>query len=111
MTDPPYSDKERLSNEAREYLADRLDGARDLYLLALALGVRGDGPPLFGRMIQEARIHFTAVIEECRIAGLDTSAIAVMLGKMNEELVDSIRPEIWQHLEQLIAQRARGRAG
>jgi hypothetical protein len=32
-----------------------------------------------------------------------------MLGKMNEELVDSIRPEIWQHLEQLIAQRARGR--
>ena len=111
MTDPPYSDKERLSNEAREYLADRLDGARDLYLLALALGVRGDGPPLFGRMIQEARIHFTAVIEECRIAGLDTSAIAVMLGKMNEELVDSIRPEIWQHLEQLIAQRARGHAG
>ena len=111
MTDPPYSDKERLSNEAREYLADRLDGARDLYLLALALGVRGDGPPLFGRMIQEARIHFTAVIEECRIAGLDTSAIAVMLGKMNEELVDSIRPEIWQNLEQLITQRARGHAG
>src|SRR5437773_11816796 len=61
--------------------------------------------------IREARIHFTAVIEECRIAGLDTSAIAMMLGKMNEELVDSIRPEIWQHLEQLIAQRARGRAG
>jgi len=51
------------------------------------------------------------VIEECRIAGLDTSAIAVMLGKMNEELVDSIRPEIWQYLEQLIAQRARGHAG
>ena len=111
MTDPPYSDKERLPNEAREYLADRLDGARDLYLLALALGVRGDGPPLFGRMIREARIHFTGVIEECRIAGLDTSAIAVMLGKMNEELVDSIRPEIWQHLEQLITQRARGHAG
>jgi len=51
------------------------------------------------------RIHFTAVIEECRIAG-DTSAIAVMLGKMNEELVDSIRPEIWRHLEPLITQRA-----
>jgi hypothetical protein len=45
------------------------------------------------------------VIEECRIAGLDTSAIAVMLGKMNKELVDSIRPEIWEHLEKLIAQR------
>jgi len=80
------------SSEAREYLASRLDGARDLYLLALALGVRGDGATLFGRMIREARIHFTAVIEECRLAGLDTSAIAVMLGKMNEELVDSIRP-------------------
>jgi hypothetical protein len=92
----------------REYLADRVDGARDLYLLALALGVRGDRAPLFGRMIREARIHFTIVIEECRIAGLDTSAIAVMLGKKNEELVDSIRPEIWGRLEQLIAQRARG---
>lgn len=111
MTDPHYSAQERRPNEAREYLADRLDGARDLYLLALALGVRGDGVTLFGRMIGEARIHFTAVIEECRIAGLDTSAIAVMLGKMNEELVDSIRPEIWQHLERLIAQRARGHAG
>ncbi len=96
-------------SEAREYLADRLDGARDLYLLALALGVRGEPSPLDGRMIREARIHFTAVIEECRIAGLDTSAIAVMLGKLNEELVDSIRPEIWEHLEQLIARRRRGR--
>ncbi len=94
-----------------EYLADRLDGARDLYLLALALGVRGDKATLFGRMIREARIHFTTVIEECRIAGLDTSAIAAMLGENNEELVDSIRPEIWGHLEQLIAQRARGHTG
>ena len=110
MTDPPHSAQERLPREAREYLADRLDGARDLYLLALALGARGDGATLFGRMIREARIHFTAVIEECRIAGLDTSAIAVMLGKRKEELVDSIRPEIWEHLEQLIIQRARGQA-
>jgi hypothetical protein len=59
-------------------------------------------------MIREARIHFTTVIEECRIAGLETSAIAAMLGEQNKELVDSIRPEIWGHLEQLIAQRARG---
>lgn len=95
------------SHGAREYLADRLDGARDLYLLALALGVRGDGARLFGPMIREARIHFTSVIEECRIAGLDTSAIAAMLGEKNEELVDSIRPEIWKNLEQLIAQRTR----
>lgn len=93
---------------AREYLAERLDGARDLYLLALALGVRGETATLFGQMIREARIHFATVIEECRIAGLDTSAIAVMLGGKNEELVDSIRPEIWGQLDQLIAQRARG---
>jgi hypothetical protein len=33
-----------------------------------------------------------------------------MLGKMNKELVDSIRPEIWEHLEHLIAQRSKGRA-
>jgi hypothetical protein len=101
--------RERLPHDAREYLARRLDGARDLYLLALALGARGDGATLFGRMIQEARIHFTAVIEECRIAGLDTSAIAVMLGQRNKELVDSIRPEIWEHLEKLIAQRGTSR--
>jgi len=100
-----------LPRDTREYLAHRLDGARDLYLLALALGAREDGPALLGRMIREARIHFTAVIEECRIAGLDTSAIATMLGKMNKELADSIRPEIWAHLEQLIAQRARGHVG
>ena len=111
MTDHTDSAPERLPHDAREYLARRLDGARDLYLLALALGARGDGATLFGRMIREARIHFTAVIEECRIAGLDTSAIALMLGKMNKELVDSIRPEIWEHLEHLIAQHARGHSG
>jgi hypothetical protein len=104
------STREPVPRDAREYLGDRLDGARDLYLLALALGARGDGATLFGRMIREARIHFTAVIEECRIAGLDTSSIALMLGKMNKELVDSIRPEMWEHLEHLIAQRARGRS-
>jgi len=111
VTDPSHSTRERLPADARRYLAHRLDGARDLYLLALALGARGDGATLFGRMIREARIHFTAVIEECRIAGLDTSAIATMLGQMNKELVDSIRPEIWERLEHLMARRARGQAG
>ncbi|HXG44413.1 MAG TPA: hypothetical protein VNJ71_06575 [Gemmatimonadales bacterium] len=106
----PQTAPERPSPQTMEYLAHRLDGARDLYLLALALGTRGEGAALFGRMIREARIHFIAVIEECRIAGLDTSALASMLGKMTQELVDSIRPEIWGRLEQLIAQRARGHA-
>jgi hypothetical protein len=110
VTDHARLAQERPPHETREYLAHRLDGARDLYLLALALGARGAGMSLFGHMIREARIHFTAVIEECRIAGLDTSAIAVMLGKMNKELVDSIRPEMWQHLELVMAQRARGHA-
>jgi hypothetical protein len=110
VTDRSHSAHERLPHAAQEYLAERLDGARDLYLLALALGVRGDGAALFGRMIREAQIHFTAVIEECRIAGLDTSAIAVMLGRRNEELADSIRPEVWEHLERLIARRKRGHA-
>ena len=109
--DPVRPHRPEGSHGALEYLADRLDGARDLYLLALALGVRGDGARLFGPMIREARIHFTSVIEECRIAGLDTSAIAVLLGEKNEELVDSIRPEIWENLEQLIAQRGPGRTG
>jgi len=90
-----------------EYLAQRLDGARDLYLLALALGERGGGPGTFGPMIQEARIHFAGVIEEARFAGLDTSAIGAMLGKMSKELADSVRPEIWDRLEELLAQRPR----
>jgi hypothetical protein len=101
----PHLSKE-LPSEARDYLAHRLDGARDLYLLALALGDRPDGSPMFGRMIREARIHFAAVIEEARIAGLDTSAIAQMLGKLNNELADSIRPELWTRVEQLLAERA-----
>ena len=59
----PYLSKEP-PPQTSDYLRHRLDGARDLYLLALALGDRPDGSPLFGRMIREARIHFAAVIEE-----------------------------------------------
>lgn len=101
---PPLS--KRLTPGARDYLGDRLDGARDLYLLALALGDRPDGSALFGRMIREARIHFAAVIEEARIAGLDTGAIAAMLSKRSIELADSIRPELWAGVEKLLAERA-----
>ena len=89
-----------------DYLGHRLDGARDLYLLALALGDRPDGSPLFGRMIREARIHFAAVIEEARIAGLATNAIAAMLGRLSSELDDSIRPELWARVEELLGERA-----
>ena len=101
----PHLSRE-LPREARDYLAHRLDGARDLYLLALALGDRPDGSAMFGRMIRESRIHFAAVIEEARIAGLHTGAIAMMLGKLNTELGDSIRPEVWTRVEQLLAERA-----
>jgi hypothetical protein len=106
MAEPMVHLPGELARGTGDYLAQRLDGARDLYLLALALGARPGGSPLFGRMIQEARIHFAGVIEEARIAGLDTSAIAVMLGKMNVELGDSIRPELWARFEQLLADRA-----
>jgi hypothetical protein len=98
--------QEELPPDTRGYLAHRLDGARDLYLLALALGDRDDGVAPFGRLIREARIHFAAVLEEARIAGLDTGAIAVMLGKWNIELADSIRPDLWARLERLLAEVA-----
>jgi hypothetical protein len=89
-----------------DYLALRLDGARDLYLLALALGERQGGPHTFGPMIQEARIHFAGVIEEARIAGLDAGTIADMLGKkMSKELADNIRPEIVQRLEEMLKEK------
>jgi hypothetical protein len=102
--------REELPPETQRYLAHRLDGARDLYLLALALGERQDRVPHFGRMIREARIHFAAVIEEARIAGLDTSAIATLLGKATSELGDSIRPELRARVEQLLADAASERA-
>lgn len=92
-----------------DYLAQRLDGARDLYLLALALGDRPEGTVPFGRMIREARIHFAGMIEEARIAGLDTGAIAAMLGKSNIESPDGLRPELWARVEQLLAGRAAGK--
>lgn len=95
---------ESLPPEARDYLGNRLDGARDLYLLALALGDRREGFAPFGRMIREARIHFAAVIEEARIAGLDTGAIAQLLGKANCEF--SIRPDLWARVRQLLAEAA-----
>lgn len=102
--------REVLSAETQHYLARRLDGARDLYLLALALGERHDGASPFGRMIREARIHFAAVIEEARIAGLDTSDIAAMLGKTTSELGDSIRPELRERVAQLLGDAASERA-
>jgi hypothetical protein len=98
MAEPMVNLPGELARETGEYLSQRLDGARDLYLLALALGARPGGSPLFGRMIQEARI-----------AGLDTSSIAVMLGKMNTGVGDSIRPELWARFEQLVADRAADR--
>jgi hypothetical protein len=109
MADYP---RHTLPRETLDYLAQRLDGARDLYLLALALGARDQGAPLLSRMIREARIHFAAVIEEARIGGLDTQGIAEVLAK-TVPVADSIRPELWTHLEQMIADgpgRKRGTA-
>jgi hypothetical protein len=105
MAEQTFSLLDRIPHNTSDYLVRRLDGARDLYLLALALGERGDKAGVFGRMIREARIHFAAVLEEGRIAGLDTSAIAEVLGKMSTELNDSIRPELWERVEQLVAHR------
>ena len=58
------------------------------------------------RWIRRVLIHFAVVSEEARIAGLDTGAIAVMLGKRNIESADSIRPELWAGVEHLLAERA-----
>ena len=87
---------------SRDYLAQRLDGARDLYLLALALGARRDGPTSFGHMIRESRIHFAAVIEEARIAGLETREIATILAQSSVE--DGIRPDLRARVEQLLVE-------
>jgi len=83
-----------------EFLAQRLDAARDLYLLALALGERG--PYQFGSLIQEARLHFIYVIEEARMAGLDTIDIQNMLATQSDDLVDTIRPDLRERLDELL---------
>jgi hypothetical protein len=110
MTDRTLRPRDELPAETQRYLAHRLDGARDLYLLALALGERHDGGAHFGRIIREARIHFVAVIEEARIAGLDTNAIGAMLGKATSELADGIRPDLRARVEQLLAEAASSRS-
>jgi hypothetical protein len=92
-----------------QYLAERLDGARDLYLLALALGERGDGQKDFGSLIREARIHFISVIEEARLAGLDIRAIQDMLATHTVELMDTVRPDLRERLEELMRSRSHPR--
>ena len=101
MDDHMFELQERIPPRTQDYLARRLDGARDLYLLSLAVGLRSEKSGAFGRLIQEARIHFAAVIEEAKIAGLDTSAISQILGDANHEFADSFRPEIWEAVKQL----------
>jgi len=95
---------------ARDYLAQRLDGARDLYLLALGLGARREGARAFGVMIREARIHFVAVIEEARIAGLDTQDIAAILGRSDLDLGDGIHPDLRDRVEHLLTEATRERS-
>ena len=99
---------EQLNRQAKpsdmnSYLAQRLDGARDLYLLALALGERNADFEPFGRLIREARIHFEAVIIEARMAGFDTSDIGAVLAKHNMEMTHSVRPDLREGLERLLA--------
>ena len=90
-------------------LARRLDGARDLYLLALAVGERDSAPGPFGPMIEEARSHFESVIEAARASGLETGDISAVLSRHAAGPADSIRPEIWDALERLMRSRPHAR--
>ena len=94
-------------DQTGDFLARRLDAARDLYLLALGLGERG--PHQFGSLIIEARLHFINVIEEARAAGLDTVDIQNLLASHNIELMDTIRPELRERLEELLREVANPR--
>ena len=102
---------EELPPDTRGYLAHRLDGARDLYLLALALGERNDGFAPF-RTESSARPAFTSrqSLKKRGSRGSTRSTIAVMLGKPNIVLADSIRPDLWARVEQLLAEAAGKRA-
>lgn len=88
----------------KEFLAQRLDASRDLYLLALALSERG--PHQFGTLIQEARLHFIYVIEEARVAGLDTLDIQNLLVRQSINLVDEMRPDLLERLDEMLRAHA-----
>lgn len=94
-------------DQTLDFLARRLDAARDLYLLALGLGERG--PHQFGSLIIEARLHFINVIEEARAAGLDTIDIQNLLANHNIDVWDTIRPELRERLEGLLREVANPR--
>lgn len=96
----PMRDTAEQSLSVTDYLARRLDAARDLYLLALGMGERG--PHHFGTLIQEARLHFISVIEEARVAGLDTIDIQNLLAAHNVDTLDTVRPELQDRLEALL---------
>jgi len=89
------------------FLGQRLDAARDLYLLALAIGERG--PNHFGTLIKEARLHFINVIEEARAAGLDTIDIQNMLASHDIDVDHTIRPDLRERLEELLRLHANPR--
>jgi hypothetical protein len=89
-----------IPDQTIDFLAQRLDASRDLYLLALAIGERG--PNQFGTLIQEARLHFINVIEESRMAGLDTIDIQEMLATHSINLDDTIRPDLRERLDELL---------
>jgi len=88
----------------KEFLAQRLDASRDLYLLALALGERGLPP------VQEAHpgspADFIYVIEEARVAGLDTLDIQNLLVRQRHDLVDEMRPDLLERLDEMLRTHA-----
>ena len=94
-------------DQTTDFLAQRLDAARDLYLLALGIGARGNHQ--FGTLIQEAKVHFINVIEEARAAGLDTVDIQNLLANHNVDVLDTIRPELRERLEDLLREYANPR--
>jgi hypothetical protein len=96
-----------IPEQTQDFLAQRLDAARDLYLLALAVGERGNHQ--FGTLIQEARLHFITVIEEARSAGLETIDIQNMLASHDLNLDDTIRPELRERLDELLRLHANPR--
>jgi hypothetical protein len=96
-----------IPDQTTDFLAQRLDAARDLYLLALGIGERGAHE--FGTLIQEARLHFITVIEEARVAGLDTVDIQNLLASHNVDALDTVRPELRERLEDLLREYANPR--
>jgi len=87
----------------KEFLAQRLDASRDLYLLAWPSA--NAAPP-----VQQAHPGSPAALHLCdrgsARSGLDTLDIQNLLARQGIDLVDEMRPDLLERLDEMLRTHA-----